>query len=78
MSYMFRKTGISILLGASLILGASTWTQAQPDRRHRCERRIQKAEAALNRAITRHGINSRQAERRREELARVRAQCQGL
>jgi hypothetical protein len=78
MSHTLRKTGIAILLGATLMLSSSISMQAQPDRRHRCERRIQKAEAALNRAIARHGINSRQAERRREELARVRAQCQGL
>jgi hypothetical protein len=78
MSKVFRKTGLAVLLGATLALGASISAQAQPDRRHRCERRIQKAEVNLNRAIARHGVNSRQAERRREQLARVRAECQGL
>lgn len=78
MSHMIRKTGLAVLVGASLLLTGSISTQAQPDHRARCERRIQRAEANLQRAINRHGINSRQAERRREELARVRAHCQGL
>jgi hypothetical protein len=78
MSNMFRKTGLAVLLGGTLALAVSLPMQAQPDRRHRCERRIQRAEANLNRAIVRHGVNSRQAERRREQLARVRAECQGL
>ncbi len=80
MLYMFRKTGIAVLLGASLVIGGAIPTQAQvpPDRRYRCERRIRRAEANLDRAIARHGANSRQAERRRRELAEVRAHCQGL
>ena len=78
MLHMIRKTGLAVLVGASLLLGSSISIQAQPDRRARCERRIQRAEANLQRAINRHGVNSRQAERRREELARVRAHCQGL
>ena len=78
MSRTLRKTGMVVLLGATLVLGASISMQAQPNRRHQCERRIQRAEANLNRAIARHGINSRQVERRREQLARVRAECQGL
>lgn len=78
MSRMLRKTGMALLLGVSLILSVSTSMQAQPDRRAWCERRIARAEANLDRAIRRHGVNSRQAARRREELARVRSECQGL
>jgi hypothetical protein len=78
MSKVFRRTGLAVLLGATLAIGVSLPMRAQPDHRHRCERRIQKAEANLNRAIVRYGVNSRQAERRREQLARVRAECQGL
>jgi hypothetical protein len=77
MSNMFRKTGLAVLLVGTLAVAVSLPMQAQPDR-HRCERRIQRAEANLNRAIARHGVNSRQAERRRGQLARVRAECQGL
>jgi hypothetical protein len=80
MSHMFRKTGMAVLLGASLMMAGSVATQAQTpaDRHYRCERRIRRAEANLDRAIARHGANSRQAARRRRELEEVRAHCQGL
>ena len=78
MSHMFLKTGIAVLLGASLMLGGSVAVHAQPgDRHYRCERRIRRAEQNLERAIARHGAGSPQAERRRRELAEVRARCQG-
>jgi hypothetical protein len=77
MSHWIRKTGLAVLLGASL-LGGSIVASAQPNRHYRCERRIRQAEQNLERAIARHGANSRQAERRRRELAEVRAHCQGL
>jgi hypothetical protein len=80
MSRVFRKTGMAVVLGASLMMGGSMTMQAQTpaDRHYRCERRIRRAEANLDRAIARHGANSRQAARRRRELAEVRAHCQGL
>ena len=78
MFYMIRRTGLAVLLGASLLLGASAVAHAQPDGRVRCERRIRRAEANLDGAIRRHGEHSPQAERRRRELAEVRAHCQGL
>jgi hypothetical protein len=78
MSHKLRKTGMAVLIGASLLLGGSVIVQAQnPNRHYRCERRIRQAEQNLDRAIARHGVNSRQAERRRRELADVRARCQG-
>lgn len=91
MSHTFRKTGMAALLGASLLqggagllggadlLGAAVTVQAQgpPDRHYRCERRIRQAEVNLQRAIARHGENSRQAERRRRELEEIRARCRG-
>jgi hypothetical protein len=77
MSHKLRKTGMAVLIGASLLLGGSVIVQAQapPPRPYHCERRIREAEANLQRAIARHGANSRQAERRRRELAEVRARC---
>jgi hypothetical protein len=76
MSHMFRKTGMAVLLGASLLLGGAAPVQAQnPNRHYRCEQRIRQAEANLQRAIERHGANSRQAARRRRELEEVRARC---
>lgn len=41
-----------------------------------CEQRIRKAERNLDRAIARYGLHSIQAERRRDQLERVRARCQ--
>jgi hypothetical protein len=41
----------------------------------RCEQRIHKAERNLERAIRRYGLHSSQAERRRDQLERVRARC---
>jgi hypothetical protein len=70
---------MALMLGASLWVGGLATAQAQvpPDRQYRCERRIRRAEHNLERAIARHGANSPQAERRRRELADVRARCQG-
>ncbi len=79
MSYMFRKTGLAVLLGASLLLSGSVTVQAQvpPNRHYRCEQRIRRAEANLQRAIARHGEHSRQSERRRRQLEQVRVHCRG-
>ena len=41
----------------------------------RCARRVEKAEARLHEAIEHHGEHSRIAEKRREELHRVREAC---
>jgi hypothetical protein len=76
MGSKIRGAAVAILLGASLLGGAVTSEAQTPAQRHyRCERRIRRAEADLQRAIQRHGEHSRQAERRRRELAEVRAQC---
>jgi hypothetical protein len=40
-----------------------------------CEQRIHRAERNLERAIQRHGLHSVEAERRRDQLERVRARC---
>ncbi len=79
MSHMLRKTGMALLLGAFLLLSGSVAMQAQvpPNRHYRCEQRIRRAEANLQRAIARHGEHSRQAERRRRQLEQVRARCLG-
>jgi len=67
----FRRIVQAALLGA-LLLGV---VPAQADRNDRCGQRIRKAEANLDVAVRRHGRNSRQAEKRRQELERVREQC---
>jgi len=40
-----------------------------------CERRVRNAEMELQRAVARHGSNSRQAEKKRRHLEEVRATC---
>lgn len=76
MRYSFYKVTGAIVLAASLFSGvAAVQAQTPAARRYRCERRLHRAEAALQRAIQRHGEHSRQAERRRQELAEVRARC---
>ncbi|MFI5112351.1 MAG: hypothetical protein ACHP9S_05985 [Terriglobales bacterium] len=67
----FRRIGQAALLGA-LLLGV---VPAQADRDDKCRQRIRKAEAQLDSAVRKHGRNSRQAEKRRQELDRVRDQC---
>ena len=59
------------LLGTSAPLKA----QDRDDRHERCERRIHQAEEKLQSAIQRHGEDSRQAHRRREQLEEVRREC---
>lgn len=71
---MFRKTLIGTALGAFLLAGAVVPLQAR-DRDDRCEQRIRKAEANLNKEVRRHGEHSRQAEQRRRELEQARARC---
>lgn len=78
MSPKFLKNVLAAaLLVASLIASCPLPGQAQRpyQRRYRCERRIQQAEANLQRAIQRHGERSRQAEKRRRQLEEIRMRC---
>lgn len=52
-----------LLFGSVAALGAN------------CERRVRNAEMQLERAVARHGVNSRQAEKKRRHLEEVRATC---
>jgi hypothetical protein len=61
----------ALMLGGFLLAGSVQPVLAYD----RCERRIRNAEMKLDRAIRRHGPHSRQAERQREHLERVRATC---
>ena len=54
-----------------LLLFGSVAASAQD----KCERRIQKAEAQLQKAVRRHGPSSRQAANRRRHLQDVRFNC---
>ena len=59
------------LVGSSLPVRADD----RDDRRERCERKIHQAEDKLRDAIQRHGEESRQAHKRREQLEEVRRHC---
>lgn len=66
------------LLAAALcgfvILGGAAPAQARP-RHERCEQRIHRAEEKLERALHRHGPNSRQAQKSRHQLDEAREHC---
>jgi hypothetical protein len=65
------KSVVLIALTGFLLLGG-----AKPLRAYdRCDHRIHKAERNLERAIRRYGLHSSQAERRRDQLERVRLRC---
>lgn len=68
----FRRIGQAALVGA-LLLGVVP-AQAR-DRDDKCAQKIRAAEARLDNAVRKHGRRSRQAEKRRQELDRVRDQC---
>jgi hypothetical protein len=72
---MTRRHGIlAAVLAAFFLLAGAAPTQAL-DRDDKCERRVQKAEANLQRAIRRHGEHSRQAEQKRRQLEETRERC---
>lgn len=52
-----------------VLLGSMTASAAN------CERRVRNAEMQLQRAVARHGVNSRQAEKKRRHLEELRARC---
>jgi hypothetical protein len=70
----FLLVGCGAHYGRRSGLGGVPPTRAG-DRDNGCRERIQKAEAKLRREIDRHGEHSRQAEKRRNELERVRERC---
>ncbi len=65
---------LAAVLATFFLLGSAVPTQAM-NRDEKCERRIQRAETNLHRAIRKHGDRSRQAEHRRRELQEVRERC---
>jgi hypothetical protein len=61
-------------LGIGLLTSGVTLIKAD-DHDRDCERRIQKAEEQLRKAVDRHGEHSSQAERKRHELEETRRSC---
>ena len=68
----------SLLLGVALsglmLLGTAGTARAD-DWRDRCGERINHEQHELDRAIARHGYDSRQADHERRELNRLRYEC---
>jgi Flp pilus assembly protein TadB len=61
-------------LGVGLLTSGVTLTKAA-DRDRDCDRRIQKAEEQLRKAVDRHGEHSPQAEKKRHDLEETRRSC---
>ena len=68
----FKKLVVAGLLACSLLAGSA---MAYDRDGGRCEQRIDKAQRNLRHAVRKHGARSRQAQKRREQLERIRQQC---
>ena len=76
MTRMIRVICIALLTIIGLV-GSSLPVRAEDrdDRHNACERQIHQAEDKLRDAIQRHGEDSRQAHKRREQLEEVKRRC---
>jgi hypothetical protein len=70
MTRMIRILCIALLTIAGLV-GSSLPARADD----KCERRIHQAEDRLRDAVQRHGENSKQAQKRRQELEEAKRRC---
>ncbi len=68
----FQTSTMAALLGGLLLISAVASAQVHRDQ---CEHRIHNAEARLRKAVRNHGEHSKQAEKQREQLERVRHEC---
>jgi hypothetical protein len=68
-----KMTLLAALLGALVMFGGAGTASAAD--RNDCYRSIQRQEIRVDRAIDQHGFRSRQAERERYELDRLRERC---
>lgn len=77
----WRTTVLAAAAWSFLLLGSAGAAQAHPRRHPRvvhdpnCAERIHREEHKLDRDIRRHGAFSRQAQRRREKIHRLREKC---
>ena len=70
---VFGKTMLCAALVAYSLAGVAT--PARADREDACRRQIRKAEENLEKAVRKHGEQSRQAEERRRQLEEIRECC---
>jgi hypothetical protein len=73
MTRIIRILCIALLTIVGLV-GSSLPARAD-DRREACEKRIHQAEDKLRDAIQRHGEDSKQARKRREQLEQAKRDC---
>jgi hypothetical protein len=67
---------LTIMLGALVMSGGAGTAQAiGNDRDDGCYRKVREEERELNRAIERHGYDSRQANHERRDLEKAREKC---
>jgi hypothetical protein len=74
---MKRKSMMfAMVLGALVMFGGAGTVRADNrDRDDACYRKVREEERELNRAIERHGFNSRQADHERRDLEKAREKC---
>jgi F0F1-type ATP synthase epsilon subunit len=73
---MTRKPAIiAAILAVLFLVGSAVPSRALDRDDERCERRVHKAEAALQKSIDKHGEHSRQAEQKRRSLEEARERC---
>ena len=73
MTRMIRILCLALLTIAGL--GSSSLPARADDRDAKCERRIHQAEEKLRDAVNRHGEESRQARKHRQELEEAKRRC---
>jgi hypothetical protein len=74
MTRSFKILCVALLSIAGLVASS---VPARADRDNGCEKRIHQAEQNLHNAIQRHGENSKQAHKRREQLEEAQRRCGG-
>jgi len=76
MTRIIRMFCIAVLTTVGLVGSSFPARAADRDDRHeKCERRIHQAEDKLRDAVNRHGENSKQAHKRREQLEEAKRSC---
>jgi hypothetical protein len=71
---LFKSALATALASSFLLLGGATTVRA--DDYDSCHRNVEKWESRLDHDIDRHGVNSRQANHDRHELAEARESCE--
>jgi len=72
-----RRTAVAATVLSAVLLFASAPLARADEDRSKCQHHIEKAEAKLSRAISRHGERSSQASSAREHLNAERRECWG-